>query len=345
MKVLNPKAPVKYPSCPVSRLVGHEGPAQTICFTNDGKYCLTGGVDRKVRLWNPSRLDPAFPPRPWAGGDDIPIDAIPRALPIQVYEDGITHPISALAIDEKSTTIASASEKTVVVSDVVTKQAKRRLQGHSGRVNAVAISTDSETFLSASYDATVRIWDGRSRSYEPIQILKEAKDSVTDVHKVQNDNEALIRTASVDGIVRTYDLRKGILRCDDFSSPITSMAQTHDGQYLVVSCLDGTIRLMEVNSGELVNTYDKHHAAGQYGLMCGVTADDSTIITGSEDGQCILYDLVHGTCVQSLMGHTRPTCAVAVHPKSSNNSVVITASYDGNVIVWANSPDYMRWQE
>jgi mitogen-activated protein kinase organizer 1 len=262
-----------------------------------------------------------------------------------VYEDGITHPISALAIDEKSTTIASASEKTVVVSDVVTKQAKRRLQGHSGRVNAVAISTDSETFLSASYDATVRIWDGRSRSYEPIQILKEAKDSVTDVHVVQNDNEALIRTASVDGIVRTYDLRKGILRCDDFSSPITSMAQTHDGQYLVVSCLDGTIRLMEVNSGELVNTYDKHHAAGQYGLMCGVTADDSTIITGSEDGQCILYDLVHGTCVQSLMGHTRPTCAVAVHPKSSNNSVVITASYDGNVIVWANSPDYMRWQE
>lgn len=306
---------------------------------------MTGGVDRTVRLWNPSRLDPAFPPRPWTGGDDTPIDNIPRALPIQVYDDGITHPISAIAVDEKSTILASASEKTVVVSDVVTKQAKRRYQGHSGRVNAIAISKDAETFLSASYDATVRIWDGRSRSHEPIQILKEAKDSVTDIHVVHNDDQALIRTASVDGVVRTYDLRKGIVRCDDFSSPITSMAQTHDGQYLAVSCLDGTIRLMELDSGELVNSYEKHHSAGQYGLMCGVTADDSTIISGSEDGQCILYDLVHATCVQSLIGHSRPTCAVAAHPKNSHVSVIITASYDGNVLVWANSPDYMRWQD
>lgn len=232
-----------------------------------------------------------------------------------------------------------------MISDVVTKQAKRRYQGHSGRVNAITISNNSETFLSASYDATVRIWDGRSRNQDPIQILKEAKDSVTDVQVVQNDDQALIRTSSVDGVVRTYDLRKGILRCDDFSSPITSMSQTRDGQYLVVSCLDGIIRLMELDSGELVNTYEKHHTAGQYGLMCAVTADDSTIVSGSEDGQCILYDIVHGTCVQSLIGHSRPTCAVAAHPKSSNASVVITASYDGNAIVWANSPDYMRWQD
>lgn len=306
---------------------------------------MTGGVDRTVRLWNPSRLDPAFPPRPWAGGEDVPVNAIPRALSIQVYEDGITHPVSAIAIDEKSTILASASEKTVVVSDVVTKQAKRRFQGHDGRVNALAISNNSETFLSASYDATVRIWDGRSRNHDPIQILKEAKDSVTDVHVVQNDNQALIRTASVDGRIRTYDLRKGIVRCDDLSSPITSMSQTQDGQYLAASCLDGTIRLIELDSGELVNTYDKHHKAGQYGLMCAITADGTTIVSGSEDGQCVLYDLIHATCVQSLIGHSRPTCAVAAHPKISNGSVVLTASYDGNAIVWANSPDYMRWED
>lgn len=34
MRTLNPKASAKYPSSPVSRLVGHEGPVQTVCFTS-----------------------------------------------------------------------------------------------------------------------------------------------------------------------------------------------------------------------------------------------------------------------------------------------------------------------
>ena len=304
----------------------------------DGKYCLTGGVDNTVRLWNPARLDPAFPPKPSDSldGDDIPIEILPRALPIQVYQDGYTHPISAIAVDE--TTLACGSDKTVVITDVITQQAKRRFR-HDGRVNAVAMGPG--TYLSGSYDATVRIWDGRSRSYEPIQTLKEAKDSVTDVHVAGS----MIRSASVDGFVRTYDLRKGVIRCDDFGSPITSMAPTRDGQCLAVSCLDGAIRLMELDSGELLNTYDSYHKAGQYGLQCCVTADDATIATGSEDGRAVLYDLVRASCVQSLVGHTKPTCAIAVHPQKEHGDVVITSSYDGGAVVWSNSANFIGWQE
>ena len=36
--------------------------------------------------------------------------------------------------------------------------------------------------LSGSYDASVRIWDCRSRSLEPVQILEDAKDSITSLH-------------------------------------------------------------------------------------------------------------------------------------------------------------------
>lgn len=315
--------------------------------TADGKYCLTGGHDRTVRLWNPLRLDPAFPPVGALGADpsDTPVASLPRALPIQTYGDGLTHPVTAVAIDNESTTLLAASDQTLVVTDVVTQQVKRRFQGHVGRINAVAVSDKSETYVSASYDATVRIWDGRSRSHEPIQVLKDAKDSVTSVHVVQNDGLALIRTAAVDGMVRTYDLRKGVIRCDDCKSSITSMAPTHDGECLAVSCLDGTIRLIELDSGELLNTYDSHHAAGQYGLECCITSDDATIVSGSENGSVVLYDLVRANRVQSLQGHTKPACSVAAHPKREHSSVVITTSFDGNAVVWANDADYMRWQE
>lgn len=328
----------------------------------NGKYCLTGGHDRTVRLWNPLRIDPAFPPplslppppsgtaRP-TDPDDISLEALARALPIQTYSNGYTHPIDSMALDPASKLLAASSNKTLVITDVVTQQVKRRFQGHAGRINAVAISQGCETYLSASYDGTVRIWDGRSHSYEPIMTLQEAKDSVTDLHVVQSDWEqqgggaALIRTASVDGTVRTYDLRKGNLFADHCDSPITSMTPTHDGQCLAINCLDGSIRLMELDTGELLNTYSNSHAAGQYGLKCCMTADDATLVTGSEDGRAVYYDIVRGTSVQSLMGHKGPTCSIAAHPKRDFNSVLITASYDGTAVVWANHEGFMKWED
>lgn len=307
---------------------------------------MTGGSDRTVMLWNPARFDPVFPP-PYldydSHGDTTPLELLPRALPIQIYKDGITHPVSAVATDEQSTTLALSSDKTLVVTDIVTQRVKRRLQGHLGRINAIAISQGCETFLTASYDATVRIWDGRSRSHEPIQILKDARDSVTDVHVDQKDGTAIIRTSSVDGVIRSYDLRKGVTRCDDCHTAITAMSPTKDGENIAVNCLDGRIRLIDVESGQLLNTYEKGHIAGQYGLECCITADDTTIVTGSEDGRAVLYDLVRATVVQALLGHTRPTCSVAAHPDREYSDAIITASYDGHNVVWAHDKNFISW--
>ena len=49
---------------------------------------------------------------------------------------------------------------------------------------------------------------GQSR--QPIQVLEEARDAVQTIHISSNT----ITTGSVDGHVRTYDLRKGELRSD-----------------------------------------------------------------------------------------------------------------------------------
>jgi mitogen-activated protein kinase organizer 1 len=217
------------------------------------------------------------------------------------------------------------------------------------------------------------LWDGRSNNHRPIQTLKEAKDSVTAVHILQ----FCIRTASVDGCVRTYDIRKGVLQCDDCHSPITGLAHSskeRDRTYLAVSCLDGTIRVKpddESQDGfsssgskpsELVVPLicRDRHTAGRFGLECCFSADASIVVSGSEDGRAVLYDVKSDTpqrisvrkqqqdaavVLQELVGHTAPTCSVAAHPKSERNDVMITASYDGDCVVWANSRDYMRWDD
>ncbi len=310
----------------------------------DGKYCLTSGQDRTIRLWNPVRRDPAT--SLYAKKSSPP--SIPHALPIQVYRDGHTHPISAISVDDKSTTIVSSSEKTLVVTDAISKKLKRRFHGHTGRINAVECSSGAETFLSGSYDGTVRIWDGRSWSNDPIQILSDAKDSVSSLKVIQTDTLSEIITASIDGTIRTYDLRKGMLRCDDFGSQaaVTSLALTSDNLCLAAASLDGNIHVLERSTGQIMQSISStpQKSDRKYAIHCDISADNFYMLYGSEKGDATLFDLVGGTQQQTLHGHNRPTCSVACHPQKDLTSIVLTASYDGRGIVWANPKDIAKWE-
>mmetsp|Transcript_3439 Transcript_3439/g.4000 ORF Transcript_3439/g.4000 Transcript_3439/m.4000 type:complete len:358 (-) Transcript_3439:42-1115(-) len=336
--------PSSIPSQPTTRLVGHEGPVKVVRFSSCGKYCITGGHDRTVRLWNPARIDPvgsaiARNEIHSSSSSDTSLNNIPPALPIQVYADGHTHGIADVCIDDTSTTVLSASDKTLVVTDVISRKLKRRFQGHTGRINTVTCASSGNLFLSGSYDGTVRIWDGKSGNSNPIQTLTDALDSVSCVKVVQdaNDTTTEIITTSIDGCVRVYDVRKGLLHVHDLGKDValTCISQTSDNMCNAVSCLNGAVYVME-HTGCLLNTNFGGHTAGRYSLECCITADDQYIACGSENGAAVLYDFESGKVVQTLRGHSRATCSIACHPDRMYSSVVITASYDGNAIVWTN---------
>ena len=67
------------------------------------------------------------------------------------------------------------------------------------------------------YCSALRLFDLRSPR-SPVQTLGDARDSLTAVLTTETNDE--IRTTSVDGSLRTYDLRQGELRCDALDIPI-----------------------------------------------------------------------------------------------------------------------------
>lgn len=66
------------------------------------------------------------------------------------------------------------------------------------------------TWLTGSYDATVRLWDIKSKAFKPLMTLTEAKDSVSAVCVSGHE----IFSASIDGKVRIYDIRMGTVKVD-----------------------------------------------------------------------------------------------------------------------------------
>jgi hypothetical protein len=84
-------------------------------------------------------------------------------------------------------------------------------------------------------------------------------------------------------------------------------------------------------------------------LFCWLIFDNVVIlsiiiyytVTGSENGNCVLYDLVRASTVQVLNGDVskeesinNPMCSIAAHPKLA--SCLVTARFDGPVTVWSN---------
>lgn len=322
---------------------------------------MTAGSDKTIRLWNPRIIDPAQPPSTSTFLSDngnnnlqnVLVDNLPRALPIQKYE--FRHAATALSVDKPSKHLLVGSNKATILLDCITGKVLRQWHGHTSTVQSVDLFSSKEhgpeILASASYDATVCLWDSRSNNPRPLQTLKDAKDAISVVQF--DSNAAAIYTTSIDGCFRVYDLRQGRLVCNDCHSPLTHMAVSNSGRRVALSGLDGAIRMVRqpvatTNGSTFPPTqvYRQGHTAGRYGLECSFLLGDShsmdgdLLVSGSEDGRVVVYGR-GGAAVADLVGHTAPTCSVV--GMSDADGMVISASYDGHCIIWAHRHDVMRW--
>ena len=179
----------------------------------------------------------------------------------------------------------------------------------------------------------MRLWDCKSQSTKPIQVLEEARDSVSTLQVVGHE----ICTGSVDGRVRVYDLRMGMVYVDvvgrmspppsfptDSSirnanllsalpEPVTSLRQTKDTNGLLISTLDSTIRLLDKGNGALLQAY-KGHVNKDFRIRSCFGINDAFVVSGSEDGKIYVWDMLEGKVVKKLDGHAgKVTSAVAVN--------------------------------
>jgi len=192
---------------------GHAGAALVVRFNSDGGYCLSGGKDRAIVLWNPH-----------------------KGLKIKTYKGAHGYEVLDIRVTKDSTRFASCGgDRVVFMWDVATGNTITRFRGHTERINTIYFNPDESILCSGSYDKTVRCWDLRSRNTrDGIQTLSDFNDSVSSL--VVTDHEII--AGSIDGKLRTYDIRMGKMVTDYIAQPVTHVALSHDQQCVLLSCLD-----------------------------------------------------------------------------------------------------------
>jgi mitogen-activated protein kinase organizer 1 len=164
------------------------------------------------------------------------------------------------------------------------------------------------------------LWDMRAAARDPIQTLKDASSSITSMSILSST----LYTSSLDGHIRTYDLRLGKMIDDLVGHPITSLAQSKIGDTVLVSSSDGNLRVFDTANGSCLQTM-KGHKVGQTRTKAVWGYGESSVIAGDEDGKVWAWDVLEGKVVGSapLDAHKRAITWVEVNP---NGKEMVTAS-------------------
>ncbi|CAJ1944631.1 unnamed protein product [Cylindrotheca closterium] len=220
--------------------------------------------------------------------------------------------------------VATASDdKTLRLWDAQTGDALVEFRGHDNFVFCCEFNGPSNLLVSGSFDETVKLWDVRSG--ECVCTLPAHSDPVTSVSF--NRDSSCVVSASHDGLIRVWDVCTGECLKTIFAAgnpPVSHVTYAPNGKYVLAGTLDSAIRLWPIGvsgKAKCSKTYSSaFHNNSKYCIvskfMVAQPKRRQCIVTGSESGHVVLYD-VHTTKVHQVLDrvHKDVVLAVDAHDK------------------------------
>lgn len=217
---------------------------------------------------------------------------------------GHSHAVKSVAFSPDGKIIASGSwDKTIKLWDVNTGEAISTLSGHQLQVNSVAFSPQGQILASASLDRTVRLWELLNTNVllETQQTTKEFKN---------RPNCTLL----------------GILSGHAWA--VLTVAFSPDGKILATGSDDNTIKLWQVNTGQVITTLLGHSWSV---VAVAFTVDGTMLISASRDRTVKLWQVSTAKEIATLRGHADSVSTVAV---SQVAQLIASASKDKTIKLW-----------
>lgn len=121
------------------------------------------------------------------------------------------------------------------------------------------------------------------------------------------------------------------------NAPVVSVRFSPNGKYVLAWTLDGSIRLWDYVEGLCKKTYQGHeNKKYSIGGAFGVYGQEAFVVSGSEDGNIVLWDVKSKNILQRLEGHDGVTLWVETHPCLD---LIASGGLDAKVKIWINEDD------
>ncbi len=247
-------------------LKGHNSMVISLCFSPDGKYLATGGLDGKAIIWNVET------------GDSVRV--------IRFRDEKLA--IFSVDISADGKMLATADwGGYVYIWDIETGKMIRGVSPHERMgVYRVKFSANGIYFISAGLDRKLKLTE--IDTGEEIRVFTGHTNLVNSINL--NPDGSRIITSGWDGTVRVWDFYSGlqVLKIKAHEGGVYSAKFDPSGKYIVSGGDDFLVRQWDASTGKMISELSGHR--GGVGDV-NITADLQYIISGSRDGSIRIWNL------------------------------------------------------
>jgi WD40 repeat protein len=229
-------------------------------------------------------------------------------------------PISGVAAWQDRLVATAGYDNQLILWDQATKTPLARAF-HDHLVNQCAFSPDGRTLLSSSSDYTARLWTVPDLRLQAVYAAQCDDVEMSIFHPTRD----LVATASRDHDVRVYDVSGRLVhKFIGHRADVISVEWAGDGDELLSSSDDGTIKRWSLATGEVVQDID----------MDGVETDtiaiapDGTIFAGNDEGQ---ISVLRGGARTDVAAHDAGIKRLVL---SWERGLLVSLSYDRTMRLW-----------
>ena len=219
--------------------------------------------------------------------------------------------VTSVALSASGWLLSGCEDKTLRLWNSSWSQVWSTSSSHSSNVTSVAFSPDGASFVSASLDATLRLW---STNGAPLATLTGHLAGLNAV--AFSPDGAKLASGSLDGSIKLWDRAAGacLATISAHSAPVTSVAFTPDSTRVISGGEDALVHIWSAADGTLLQTL-----GGQQDYVGAVAISPDGAFCASAGGGSSIFvrRTTDGTSLLTLAGHSNFVSALAFTPDSA----------------------------
>uniref|UniRef100_A0AAY4D8S5 APG16-like 1 n=1 Tax=Denticeps clupeoides TaxID=299321 RepID=A0AAY4D8S5_9TELE len=301
-------AEVRVPSTALHIFDAHDGEVNAVRFSPGSRLLATGGMDRRVRLW------------------EVIAGRCEQKGALMGSNAGIT----SIEFDTAGSYLLAASNDFASrIWTVDDYRLRHTLTGHSGKVLSARFLLDNARIVSGSYDRTLKLWDLRSKvCMKTVFAGSSCNDIVC--------TEQCVMSGHFDKKVRFWDIRaESIVRELELLGRVTSLDLNHDRTELLTCSRDDLVKIIDLRNNTVRQTFSAQ------GFKCGsdwtrvsFSPDGSYVAAGSAEGVLFVWNVLTGKLDRTLdKGHSSAINAVSWSP---SGTYVASVEKGSKTVLWSD---------